>query len=146
MSQSMAGTAEREARSTSVTDLLKDLRDESTRLIRQEVALAKTELSEKASRITKSTAVSIGGLLVALIGATLIFQAISALLAVWLAETDLGEHAIWLAPLIVGTLVAIIGALVARNFMKKIKGEHLVPEKTIDSLKRDKEWIQNKVR
>ena len=38
----------------SITDLLKDLRDESSRLVRQEVALAKTELSEKAAKLGRN--------------------------------------------------------------------------------------------
>lgn len=134
-------------RSGSIADLFKDLRDESILLVRQEVALAKTEMSEKISRIVRNVGYVLAGMLVVFIGCVLILQALTALLAVGLVDAGLlKEQAVWLAPLIVGAVVAIIGAIAAMKGIHTVKNESLKPEQTIDSINEDKKWIQNKTK
>ena len=58
----------------SIADLLRELRDESSTLLRQEVALAKTELSEKANVYTKNAGYVIGGGVAAALGGLLLLH------------------------------------------------------------------------
>lgn len=132
------------ARSESVTDLLKELRDEATALVRQEVALLKTETSEKVSKILRNLAYVGVGALVALIGAFLIFEALASLVTLGLLAAGLKASAYWLGPLLVGLVVAAVGAGLALKGVNAVKNESLKPEKTLDSLKKDKEWLQHK--
>lgn len=132
-------------RSESVADLLKDLRDEGTNLVRQEVALAKTEMSEKASLLGRNAAYLMVGAFIALLGLIFVVQAITAGLGVILVAMGLDEEqALWLAPLIVGLIIAAIGAALISKSIKTIKNEPLAPTKTVDSLKEDRQWIQSK--
>ncbi len=131
----------------SVSALLKQLRDDSTSLIKQEVALFKTEMSEKGERVVRNgVAIAVGGF-VALLGLIFVLQAVSSLVTVGLVAAGLDpEFALWLGPLIVGVVVATIGLVVAQKGLATIKKESLKPHQTIDSLNQDKKWIQQKAK
>ena len=130
----------------SLPNLLRDLRDETTTLLRQEVALAKAELKENASRIGgHSIQIAIGGfvgyagLIVLLIGIGLL---ISSLLVRAGVDRDLAQ---WLAPAAVGAVVAIVGAIMVSRAKKAIAGDDFFPRQTVDSLRDGKEWAQGKL-
>jgi hypothetical protein len=132
--------------SESIADLFKDLRDEAVLLVRQEVALAKTEMSEKMARIARNSAYVAAGMMVAFVGLVLILLAAAAALAVVLDDTGAREQAPWLAPLIVGAVVVIAGVVAAMKGINTIKNQSLKPQQTIDSITEDKKWIQNKTK
>lgn len=119
--------------SRSIGGLLADVTHETTVLLRQELALAKTELVEQAVR-----AASGAGLLA---GAGLIAHAA---LLVLLAAAVLGLTRVfepWLAALIVGgaaLFVALVLGLVGRS---RLRSARFVPERTLHSLKRDARWV-----
>jgi hypothetical protein len=52
----------------------------------------------------------------------------------------------WLSPLIVGGLLAIVGYVFIQKGISTLKQETVVPERTVDSIKADKEWMEEKVR
>jgi Putative Actinobacterial Holin-X, holin superfamily III len=134
-----------DSRSESIADLIKELRDDALLLVRQEVGLAKTEMSEKIGRALRNVAYAIAGGLVAFLGLVFILQAVTVLTGVGLKAAGVAsEHCLWLAPLIVGVIVAVIGTILVTKGIATLKNETFVPEKTIDSLKGDKAWIQSK--
>jgi len=134
-----------DSRSESIADLIKELRDDALLLVRQEVALAKTEMSEKIGAAFRNIAYAIAGGLVAFLGLVFILQAVTALIGVGLKAAGVAsEQCLWLAPLIVGVVVAVIGTILVTKGIATLKSETLVPEKTIESLKGDKAWIQSK--
>src|SRR6187549_1698949 len=94
----------------SVSGLLRELRDETTTLMRQEVALAKTEMKENVSRMGSHAAqIAVGGF-VAYAGIIVLLIGIGHLLGALLIRMGLdAQVAQWLAPSIVGLIVAIIG-------------------------------------
>lgn len=129
----------------SLADLVKELRDEAILLVRQEAALAKSEIAEKISRILRNMAYAFAGALVAFVGLIFILQAATVGIGIGLREAGLSEtQCLWLSPLILGGIVAMIGAIFVSKGVAAVKSEPLVPEKTVQSLKNDKEWIQNK--
>ncbi len=133
-------------RDRSIADLLKELRDESSSLLRQEVALAKTEMADKASAYGKNAASIAAGGTVAYMGALLILAAVTVGFALMLDGLfGLDEHAWWVAPLIVGGIVAIIGYSMIQKGVSTLKRQSPVPEKTVQSLQEDKQWLTDKV-
>ncbi len=130
----------------SATELVKDLRDEVTHLIRQEVALARVELSEKTSRLIRNAAYLATGGAIAFAGLIILLMAASAGLYVGLWAAGL-THATagWLAPLIVGVVVGIIGYAFVQKALNTFKNEPLLPERTVESLEHNKEWMKEKV-
>lgn len=129
----------------SFADLLKNLRDETTALVRQEVALAKTEMSEKAAKFGRNAGYLGAGGMLAHAGLIVLLLGLSALLYAGLVEAGLSHMTSgWLALLIVGAVVAAIGYGMAQKAISTFKRETLVPEKTVKSLKENQEWLSHK--
>lgn len=119
---------------TSIAGLIRQLRDETTQLLRQEVTLVKTEMSEKGTRIGRNTACLAAGGLVAYAGALLLLAALSVLIAWLLTLADVNPWiAGWVGPLIVGVIVAVIGYSLVQKAIATLKNESPVPEKSIES-------------
>jgi hypothetical protein len=128
----------------SIGDLIKELRDETTTLVRQEFALARTEMSEKASQAARNAAYAGVGAVMLHTGMLFGLAALSVGLALLLRNVA-GVHAWWLGPLIVGAIVGIVGAVMASKGVATLKQQSLTPDKTVQSLKEDKQWLQDKV-
>lgn len=138
------GAPPREERSLTV--LVKELRDETITLMRQEVALAKTEMSEKAARVGRNVGYLGAGALVAYAGLIFLLLAATAGIYLGLVAADVSEAtAWWLAPLIVGAVVLVIGYSLIQKAISTLKRETVVPERTAESLQRDKNWMKGKV-
>jgi len=126
--------------------LLKELLAETRELFRQEVALAKTEASEKASILGKNVAYLAAGGLVAYAGALFLLAGLSVLLSWALESAGLSDGmAAWLGPAIIGLVVAAIGAFLVMKAIKTLKSGSLKPELTIESIKEDKQWTQQRL-
>ena len=130
----------------SIFGLLRELRDEMATLFRQEVALAKTEVSEKADLVKRNSVyIGVGGIIV-LAGFLCLLAAASIGLAVALRAWGLSpEVAQWLAPLVVGVVVAIVGYALLQKGITALKRESLTPERTVQSLKEDTAWARQKI-
>lgn len=125
----------------SLPSLLSDLTRDTVDLVRQEIALARAELSIKiANAQTALTAVAIGAAIL-LAGLFIVLQAVVAGLAMVLPE----DVAPWLSPLIVGVGVALIGFMMLKGGSAKLTAENLMPHKTMNSLSRDKALVQEKI-
>jgi hypothetical protein len=126
----------------SLGTLVADLTRESTTLVQQEVALARAEVSEKVSQVgTALASLMIGGLVLFAGLLKLLDAAIYGIGEMF--PPDLGP---WLAALIVGAIVAIIGMVMLQKGRRNLKPEHLAPQRTVDSLKRDKKFAKEQVR
>ncbi|MEO6002935.1 MAG: phage holin family protein [Opitutus sp.] len=130
----------------SIAGLLRELRDEATTLVKQQVTLAKVELKENISRVGSHVAqIAIGGV-VTLLGATVLLIGVGHLLGVMLQAAGLSDDtADWLGPVIVGLIVAVIGWLMLAKAKKALTTESVAPRQTIETLKADQEWAQNKL-
>jgi phosphate/sulfate permease len=129
----------------SIGQLLKELTQESSTLLKQEVNLAKTEMSEKASRVGANLgAVAVGGA-VALLGAiALLLAAVYGLTSI-LNNFMNQEVAVWLAPLIVGGILAAVGYSLIKKALATLKQESITPQRTTQSLQENKEWLKEKI-
>jgi xanthine/uracil permease len=126
----------------SIGQLLKELRDETTTLLRQEVDLAKTEMSEKALRTGRNLGSLAMGGGVAFLGALALLAAvIYGLTSVFNQFMSVGV-AVWLAPLIVGLVLAAIGYSLVQKALATLRQESLTPQKTTQTLQENKEWLK----
>lgn len=132
--------------STSIPGLLRDLRDETTTLLRQEVNLAKAEMKENVSRVGSHVAhLAIGGF-VAYAGIIVLLIGIGHLLGALLMRAGLDpEVAQWLAPSVVGLIVAIVGWAMLAKAKKSLAHEDLVPRQTVETMRDNKQWAQSKL-
>jgi Putative Actinobacterial Holin-X, holin superfamily III len=129
----------------SLGQLLRDLSTDSVMLLRQEIDLAKTEIGEKIGEVgTMGRKVAIGGGLAVAGGLALVAALILGLTSL-LSEVMSVWAAMWLAPLIVGLILAGVGyALIRKSFDAHRQG--LVPLNTAKSLQENKEWLKSRIR
>ncbi len=128
----------------SIGQLFKELQSESTTLARKEVELAKAEITESLKTYARSAvSMAIGGalLLAALFGVLwTINMALTALL-----EGAVGlETAVWLSPLILSVVIAIAGYSMISSARKRMSEESIVPRRTTETLKEEKQWLKNR--
>lgn len=128
-----------------ITQIVRDLRDEATLLMRQQMELFKAEMSEKVSTWSRNSVfIAIGGF-VAYAGFLFLLLAATAGVAFALIAADVAEvHAMWLAPLIVGLVVAIVGYVLIQKGISTLKHTSAMPKRTARTLREDKQWLQTK--
>jgi len=125
----------------SLIALFSDLFRETSTLVHQEAQLAKAEISEKVSDLGKGVAgIAIGGAIL-FAGFIILLIAASNALALFLPP----DHANWLAPLIVGLAVMILGYIALAAGKRELSGTNLKPSRTMDSLRRDGELVKEHV-
>ena len=120
-----------------LSELFSDLVTETSNLVRNEVALAKVEITNKASKIGKN----IGSLVIG--GAV----AYAGVLAVGAAVIMLLGRVIpmWLSALIVGLIVVGIAWLMISKAITELQRVDLKPEATVESVKEDAQWIKDQI-
>ena len=120
-------------------EMFAELSRETRTLVQQELQLAKTELTEKASKMGRGAGLIVGGGLIAYGG---LLAIIAAMVLITIA---LGVPP-WAAALVGGGLAAGIGYLLIRSGLAALKPQALTPRKTIDTLKEDAQWLKAQVK
>jgi MFS family permease len=134
-----AGPPVADPREKSIGELFKDLSAETSALIRQEMALAKAELSEKGKEAGKGAGLFGGAGVVGLLAGGALTAAIIALL-------DKAMDT-WLAALIVAVVYGAIAAVLAQRGKQELQqAAPPVPEQTVDSVKEDVAWAKTRAR
>lgn len=123
----------------SFPELLGGLVEDLTRLFRQEITLARTEVSEKIDQATHAVVGMLAGAILLLAALLVLLQALVA----GLVEAGI---AVGWASLAVGVVVAIIGFILMRKGMSDISASKLTPRRTIDQLHRDTSVAKEQVR
>jgi uncharacterized membrane protein YqjE len=125
---------EREERS--IGELFAELSQKTTTLVRQEIQLAKVEMSQKASRVGKNV-----GFLV--IGGVVAYTGLLAVVAAGIIV--LGEViAYWLSAAIIGVVIAAVGAVLVVKGANTLRQEEPTPRETVETLQEDKEWLRRR--
>ena len=119
------------------SELLKQLSDQTTMLVRQEIELAKLEVTEKGKK---------AGLGAGMFGGAAVFGAYALGVFITCAILALSTAlAAWLAALIVGVvLAAVAGVLALRGKAQVQKATPPVPQEAVDSTKEDVRWVKTK--
>jgi len=122
----------------SLGDLFSDLSRETTTLVRQEVQLAKAELTQSATEAARGIGMLVAGGAVAYAG--LLFL----LLAIVFGLIEAGWDA-WVSALVVGLVVVAIGAILVLRARESLKPANLAPRRTVETLKEDQEWAKEQI-
>ena len=122
----------------SLGDLLGELASETSTLIRQEIALAKTEIRQDVRDVGKSAGLIAAGGAVAYAGLIVLLFGLGLLLG-----ELFGEDWVWLGVFLVGLVTAFVGYGLLKKNLAELKKLDPAPERTIQTLKEDKEWLKN---
>lgn len=124
----------------SIGELFGQLSQDLSLLFRQEVQLARAEMSEKISRLTANLVSVITGGFVAYVGALAIVAALI------LALHELANISPWVSALIVGAVLAITGYAMLSRGLKELKQVDLSPRRTVENIKEDVQVLKDDVR
>jgi uncharacterized membrane protein len=123
----------------SIGELFGQLSQDMTLLVRQEVQLARTEMTEKLSRLTTNL-ISVGaGGFVAYLGGLALMAALI------LAIRDLANISLAWSALIVGGILAIVGYVMLQRGLKELKRVELAPRRSVENIKDDVQSIKDDV-
>jgi hypothetical protein len=126
--------------------LLRDGLDKVRGLLREELRLAKAEVREQAELAGRNLIWIGAGAGLALAAVVILCLALDRGLTVLVSRFMSPEIAVWLVPLLLGLVLAGVGAaLIAKGIDTLRRHLNLVPEKTKQSLKEDREWLRQKV-
>lgn len=132
-----ATTAPRDA---SLGELFKQLSTDTGELIRQEAALAKTEMRDVGSTLARDGAKMGVAAALGLVGA----MALATFLVISLG--DLLGDAYWLSALLVGLIAVGVAVMLGRNAVRDIKERGVKPKQTIATLREDGDWASQQAR
>ena len=134
MADAMNGDT-RDARERPIGELVKDLSQQTSTLVRQEIELARAELQQQGKVAGKG----VGMLLGAAVAGLLALGALSAALIALLHKA----MATWVAALIVMALWAVLAAVVAKAGQKSLRQATPPAPQTIETVKEDIQWAKN---
>ncbi len=122
----------------SLGDLFSELASETSTLVRQEVALAQTELTQKAVKVGKNV-----GYLV--VGGAVAYAALLAFIAALIIGLGNLLANYWLAALIVGIIVGVAAVILVLSALNALKTTGLTPTQTVETIKEDAKWLKDQV-
>jgi hypothetical protein len=126
-------------RERSIGELFNKLSAETSTLIRQEMELARAELTEKGKEAGKGAGLFGGAGAVGLLGAGALTAGVILLLDLAIAA--------WLAAILVGLVyVAVAGILAMQGRDRIQRATPPVPEQTVNTVKEDVEWAKTRAR
>ena len=121
----------------SIGELFSELANETGTLVRQEVALAQTEMMSKLTSVGKNAGyVAAGGA----VG----FAAFLTLLAAIVAGLSYFMP-VWLSALIVAIVVGAVAFYFVSSAIAALKRTSLAPDETVNTLKEDAQWLKRQV-
>jgi hypothetical protein len=137
--QHLGDPGDSDLRERSIGELLRQLSEQTTRLVHQELELAKAELTHKGKQAGAGAGL-FGG------AGALGLAALGALTACFILALNAIMPA-WLAALIVAVVYGAIAAFLALRGRDKVKqATPLVPTQTIETVKEDVEWAKTQMR
>jgi len=130
---------ETELHGNSTGELVKQLSEQTSTLVRKEMELAKAELAEKG----KTAGIGAGILGGAGVAGLLALGALTATLILVLAET----MDAWVAALIVTVIWGAVAGILALTGRDRVReGMPPAPEQTVESVKEDVQWAKTQAR
>ena len=127
-----------DAERRSVSELVFDVSERTSGLIREEIELAKAEVSEKVSKILKGSAVGAAAGAFAFLALIMILHGIA-----WLLGEELFSGNIWAGYFVTAAIFLLLAALAGWIASKALKaGAPPVPEQAIEEAKLTKEMLE----
>jgi uncharacterized membrane protein YqjE len=131
------GNGHADQRERPVGELLRELSEQTTRLVKQELELANAELGEKGRKAGAGAGMLGGAGILGLLSA-------GALTACLIAALDTAV-ALWLAALIVAAVYGAIAGILALSGRNRVQeAAPPIPEQTVDNVKEDVQWAKTR--
>lgn len=121
-----------------IGSILQDVAGDLTGIIRSEIKLAKTEITIEVKQFAHALPLAVGGAVLGLFAIGLLLTTILLAIAIVLPA--------WLSALIVFAGTAIVAWVLVTIGRARLRRVNVVPEKTVNSLKENAEWVKAQAR
>jgi len=130
----------------SLPTLFSRLGDDVVQLFDTKVSLLKVELREEASAYARGgVMIAVGGI-VAAIGFALLNVALAFGISTLFGDTALSQPARYAIGFVTaGVLYLIVGTIIISAVKSKLAKQNLVPDRTVEELRKDKQWLKNEL-
>ena len=120
----------------STPELISRAVSQTSSLIRDEVLLARAEISERAAHAVTAVGVLVGAVVIGLVALNVLAAALV------VALTKLGLPGIW-AALMVGVSLAVLSFLLIQKGTNDLKASNLAPSRALRSVKKDAQAVKD---
>ncbi len=130
----------------SLPTLFSRLGDDVVQLFDTKMSLLKVELKEEANAYAHSgIMIGLGGIIAA-IGFALLNVALAFGISTLFADTALSQPAKYAIGFVTaGVLYLIVGTIIISVMKRRLANRHLVPNRTVEELRKDKQWLKNEL-
>ena len=126
--------------------LFSRLGDDVLQLFDTKISLLKVEIKEEANEYARSgVMIAVGGI-VAAIGFALLNVALAFGISTLFNQTELSQPARYAIGFVsAGALYLIVGFIIVSVVKGRLAKQHLVPDRTVEELRKDKQWLKNEL-
>ena len=131
----------------SLGELFSELASETSTLVKQEVSLATTEMTQKATKVGKDVGYLAAGGAVGYTALLVILAAVVIGLTQLISSVTGWQYitSAWIAAAIVGVVVGIVAYFLVTSALTKLKNTELTPRQTVETIKEDAQWLKDQV-
>lgn len=125
----------------SIADLVVEVSENASTLVREEIELAKAEVTEKVTKLLRGSAIGLAAGVFAFLALILIMHGIA-----WLLAEEIFDGTVWAGFIIEAAVFLLVAALAGFIASKALRsGAPPVPEQAIEEAKLTKEMLEKEV-
>lgn len=126
--------------------LFSRLGDDVMQLFNSQLALFKVEIKEEANAYARGVTMIAIGAVIATIGFALLNVAIAFAVSTLFAQANFSQPASYaLGFVVTGGFYLLVGAIVVMLMKSRLARQDLVPQRTVQELRKDKQWLKNEL-
>jgi uncharacterized membrane protein YqjE len=130
----------------SLPTLFSRLGDDVMELFNSQLALFKVEIKEEASAYARGITMIAIGAVIAVVGFALLNVAIAFAVSTLFAQANFSQPASYaLGFVVTGAFYLIVGAILVMLIKNRLAKQELVPQRTVQELRKDKQWLKNEL-
>jgi len=136
----------RAADNESLPTLFSRLGDDVMELFNSQLALFKVEIKEEANAYARGVTMIAVGAVIAVVGFALLNVAIAFAVSTLFAQANFSQPASFaLGFVVTGAFYLIVGAILVMLMKSRLAKQELVPQRTVQELRKDKQWLKNEL-
>src|SRR6185295_6814006 len=127
-------------------NLFSRLGDDVMQLFNSQLALFKVEIKEEANAYARGIAFIAFGAVIATVGFALVNVAIAFAVSTLFAQANFSQPASYaLGFVVTGAFYVLVGGIVVMLMKSRLAKQDLVPQRTVQELRKDKQWLKNEL-
>ena len=134
------------AENDGLPNLISRLGEDIMELVNSQLALLKVEIKEEANAYARGVTMIAVGAVIAVVGFALLNVAIAFAVSTLFAQANFSQPASYaLGFVVTGAFYLIVGAILVMLMKNRLAKQELVPERTVQELRKDKQWLKNEL-